>query len=361
MQTLAPHVTGLVCGRGLAYGRLALVPLEGPAPSGGPDYELAADALAAGTFRAAEVSEAGSVPELAVVNEGARPVLLLDGEELVGAKQNRMLNTSLLVPAGGKTRIPVSCVEQGRWHARGPGPVAGAGGPAPAPPAGDEAPGPGPVAGGWSPSRLRAIASRDVGRNLRASGRARSDQAAVWDEVAEHLASLPAPSPTMALHEAFLQQRESLEDYRRALPYPAGARGVFVALEGGFAALDLFDRPQTLARVWPRLVAGYALDALARQGGRRSPRILRGPEVILERLTQMGADPCPSPGLGEDWRLEAEDVVGRALVVEGACLHLSAFPNVGQEPGGADGAGPRMAPPSRRRRGRRGPPPTGGL
>ena len=42
-------------------------------------------------------------------------VLLYDGEELVGAKQNRILNVSVLVGAGAKMPIPVSCVEQGRW------------------------------------------------------------------------------------------------------------------------------------------------------------------------------------------------------------------------------------------------------
>src|SRR5688572_27645210 len=67
-------------------------------------------------LRIEEVSVEGSVPELQVVNPLAEQVLLYDGEELIGAKQNRILNLSVLV--GGKTElpIPVSCVEQGRWH-----------------------------------------------------------------------------------------------------------------------------------------------------------------------------------------------------------------------------------------------------
>ena len=46
-----------------------------------------------------EVSDAGRVSELKVVVKGERAVLLVDGEELVGAKQNRVLNLSMLVPA----------------------------------------------------------------------------------------------------------------------------------------------------------------------------------------------------------------------------------------------------------------------
>ena len=63
-----------------------------------------------------ETSDAGSLPELAVINPLDEAVLLYVGEELVGAKQNRILNVSVLVGAGAKLPIPVSCVEQGRWN-----------------------------------------------------------------------------------------------------------------------------------------------------------------------------------------------------------------------------------------------------
>ena len=63
-----------------------------------------------------EVSQEGSVPDLKVVNKAEIPVLLLDGEEVVGAKQNRVLNTTILLKAKSETVIPVTCTEQGRWE-----------------------------------------------------------------------------------------------------------------------------------------------------------------------------------------------------------------------------------------------------
>jgi hypothetical protein len=45
-------------------------------------------------------------------------VLIVEGEELMGAKQNRVVNVTILVAAGAELVIPVSCVEQGRWHYR---------------------------------------------------------------------------------------------------------------------------------------------------------------------------------------------------------------------------------------------------
>ena len=83
-----------------------------------PGYTVLRDALAAGTGRVTEVSEGGSVPVLRFSNDAPHPVLLLDGEELVGCKQNRILNLSILAPARGDIEIPVSCVEMGRWSRR---------------------------------------------------------------------------------------------------------------------------------------------------------------------------------------------------------------------------------------------------
>ena len=81
------------------------------------EYATLEDALTLG-LRIHEVSEAGVVPELAVTNPTDANVLLYDGEELLGAKQNRILNVTVLVAARSRTPIPVSCVEEGRWSRR---------------------------------------------------------------------------------------------------------------------------------------------------------------------------------------------------------------------------------------------------
>ena len=60
-----------------------------------------------------ELEGGASVNDLVVHNQGAQPVLLYEGEEILGAQQNRVLDISILVAAEAKTQIPVSCVEQG--------------------------------------------------------------------------------------------------------------------------------------------------------------------------------------------------------------------------------------------------------
>src|SRR5271168_2701414 len=108
---------GIRVGNPICHESLTVFPLFAE-PSGQVDYLLSDEALQAGSVMVQEVSEGGSVPDLLVENSGDIRVLFLEGEELVGAKQNRILNTSILLPAHSKTKIPVSCVERGRWGYR---------------------------------------------------------------------------------------------------------------------------------------------------------------------------------------------------------------------------------------------------
>jgi len=52
-------------------------------------------AIKADLLRVTEVSESGSVNELLVLNGSDAFVFLMDGDILLGAKQNRVLNTSV--------------------------------------------------------------------------------------------------------------------------------------------------------------------------------------------------------------------------------------------------------------------------
>lgn len=330
-RTLGRFVEKIEAADAIGHLNLTLVPLGGGERHGRLDYLLAAEAIEAGTLSVTEVDESGSVPELLAVNSGEKMILLLDGEELVGAKQNRIINTTILLRAKSKTKIPVSCVEQGRWHH-----------------ASREF-----TSGNYSPANLRARKSRDVTANLRRSGRAESDQGAVWEEVECCLEIAAVESPTMAMRDVVEQRRESFDAYVDALPYPNNARGVIAAVNGAFIAADIFDNPQTLRGIWPRLITGYAMDAISRREDKSSPFTAKAAEVLLEHTGEIECSALASVGLGKDWRFEAADIIGQALIAKRTCIHLSIFPNdseTNSQP--QNTCATRIHPPSRRRRNR---------
>src|SRR5262245_10126255 len=158
------------------------------------------EALAAGTIKVTEVSAEGHVPELRVKNSGETPVLILDGEELVGAKQNRIVNVTILVAPQSDIVIPVSCVEAGRWGYSRPGFAA---------------------AGRVLNQEIRYRKAVAVTKNLKERRVRSADQRAVWDGVGKALFALGATSPTSALSDGFDNRADDIDEFLKSLkPQP---------------------------------------------------------------------------------------------------------------------------------------------
>ena len=276
--------------------------------NGGMDYLTLDEALEDQLVQITEVDAGGSVPELKVVNEGNVMVLLLEGDQLIGAKQNRTLNTTLLVAAASEVVVPVSCTEAGRWRS---------------------------VSAAFRASKryshpsLRREKGRGVHASLKRGAGHRSDQAAVWAEVDRVAHSLSASSPTRdyeAVHDAVAGDVERLVD---CVHLPDDAVGVAVAFGGRVEVVEIFDRPETLRKVWRKLAHGYAVEALDRRDAHQPPAKVPSSEDVkafLGRVASEGTmESYPSPGVGQDVRIEVGEATGAALVAGGSVVHCAVF------------------------------------
>jgi hypothetical protein len=287
----------------VSHGSLHLFALTG-GPSEEEGMTLLEDALEGGSLRVEEIGESGSVPELRVVNGEATPVLILEGDELIGAKQNRVVNSSVLVAAASELVLPVSCVERGRWSRRSRFFSAGSATPH---------------------VRLRHLKSRSVHDSLRRGRGHRSNQGAVWEEV-DRLASLHASSsPTDALQDTRDGLSEKLAAFDNlSQEIPEGTRGVVVSIGDRPVALEVLAGPRSFAKVLPKLLMGYALEALEHGGDGASP----DPASVKKFVSDVAAARCerhPAVGGGIDVRFEAEGFSGYALCENGSVLHAAAF------------------------------------
>lgn len=249
-------------------------------------------------FRVEEIDDAGAVPELVVRNPTDQDVLLYDGEELLGAKQNRILNVSVLVAAGAKTLIPVSCVEEGRWQRRS-------------------------AAFASAPHASHPELRRRKLEQLAATPLARGTaQGVVWDAVREKAARLDADSPTGAQADVFSSRADELRELEGAFAAAPGQCGAVMAL-GDTLCLDYVSRPDAFVALWPKLRAGYLLDAIERLDHKAAkPEALGsfvGAVAVGATLRQ------PSAGRGEDVRLRGAGVVGSGLALGEELIQLSAF------------------------------------
>jgi hypothetical protein len=295
---------GVVTGEARSHRKLSMLPLMG-ADRPGPSYVLLNDAMAEGLASVREVSEGGSVPHLLLDNRADKPLLAVDGQELVGARQNRVLNLSLLLAANSATVVPVSCVEQGRWRYE---------------------------SRDFSPSRNMMFASAKmsksshVTRSMRRDGSRHSDQGDVWDRVASKFEALGKESPTMAMDGVFVDFDADLGGFSQALAPIEGQRGAVYLVDGVLAGVELFDRAATFAALHESLTRSYAMDALEAERRKPAHRDVADAAQFLSMLSTTEAEVWPAVGLGEDWRSSDAAVVLAALVVDGVAVHVAAAP-----------------------------------
>ena len=214
-------------------------------------------------------------------------------------------------------KIPVSCVEQGRWSRRSA--------------LFDAAP------HAASPElrhrKNLALHAQPLARGV--------SQGEVWDAVHEKATRLGVQSPTGASSDTYRAHAESLAQLDMVFPAHAGQCGAILGI-GDAVCVDAVSRPDAFARLWPKLRRGYVLDALDRLDGAPTPFA-----VLPTFLSWVGGATTTrqaSAGLGHDMRLRSELVLGSGLELDGELLQISAF----RSNGGGTETG-RMARPSRRR------------
>ena len=286
-------------GAPLVHGALTVIPLLTPSSK---EVDWVTLEEAGDDVVVTEAAGGASVPTLEVSNAGDRPLLLLDGEELIGAKQNRVLNTTVLVGAHSMVTIPVSCVEAGRWAYRTARFAAG---------------------GTSLYASLRADKAAQVTDSLRLRGRHQSDQAYIWKSLAARERQLDTQTPMGAMHDVFERHDPTIAGAREALGAQPRQIGSLVYLSGRWVGLDVLGSEGLFRRVWPRLSVGYAADAIGREGS-EPPR--DAPGAILEKVPSSPVTRMPAVGLGWEARLDGGFVRGAALIAEERVVHLMAFP-----------------------------------
>ena len=287
-------------------GPLTLFPLFGPEPA--HSYVSFAQAHAQGV-KISELEGGASVNDLLVFNPTDDDVLLFDGEEVLGAQQNRTLDVTVLVAANSRLQIPVSCVEAGRWDGARH----------------REAFAPSPQA---AYPRMRKIKADRVRANAFAGRAARADQGEVWDEADQLADRYETHSPTRATHQVYESRRGRLDEICSAITLHPGQVGAIAAYGEGLQVLDYVSRPDAYASLHTRLVQGYALDALDSEAA-VSPEQATASGFALLCGDAAVAHRAKGVGLGEDLRFAAGAVVGSGLEYEGELVQLTAFPGSG--------------------------------
>ncbi len=266
------------------------------------NYILLDEALKKGVLKVKEIGE-GSVPEISVINSGSEDVFIMDGEELTGAKQNRTVNISMLIPAEGAVNVPVSCVEQGRWDL---------------------------VSEHFAASEnisfadLRRKQKESVMESMANEQNFCGDQSETWDAIEEKTRARRVESPTAAMHDIYEQGKDFMEEHTNVFKPLKGQKGAVFALGDKIFGLDIFDKEETWEKLMPKIIRSYLLE--------NGPATWKKPSVKVEEAEKFlaglaGAEfsSYKSPGLGTAVSIKGKTASGTALFAKDTAVHTSLF------------------------------------
>lgn len=268
------------------------------------DYLSGEKAISEKLLEVAEVSDQGRVGTLSVVNKSDRHVFFMDGDILIGAKQNRVLNTSILLAPQSTTIVPVSCVERGRWTRSNK-------------PTFDHS-------GNIAPMNLRFQKSRDVSMNLKRGMGHLSDQSGVWNSVDAYQANFSANSPTDDLSHVFAKVKMELDAFCSTLPAHDDANGVAIFLNKEIASADVMHRRDVYREYFPKLLRAAALD------DRPSPQaggIMTDAEAsyklldFFDQIEKLERQSFAGAGVGSESRFGSDAVTGFELRFDHHVIH----------------------------------------
>jgi len=240
METITSFLETVRFARKQVCRNLTVFPLL--APDGmEPGYLILEQALERGLIRITEVDKDGSVPDLKLINLGNEKVLIIEGEELVGAKQNRIVNSTFLIAGKAEVMIPVSCVEQGRWQYDSEEFQSGK---------------------KMMHASLRRSHQQDVMYSLQRGEGYRSNQGRIWDDIAEKSVRMEVDAPTHAMADVFESYEDKLAEFFESVQLIEWQVGAVFAINGKVVGLESFSCHDTFKRFFEKLVKSYALDAM---------------------------------------------------------------------------------------------------
>lgn len=248
-----------------------------------------------------------SVNRIIFKNSGNFPVFAIDGEEVIGAFQNRVINTAFFSEPNTVIEVPVSCVEERRWEGGGSFTSSGV---------------------ALYPS-LRTILLKTTNKSLSLNKTYHSDQSIVWRSIRNTLNSLRISSFTLSIHDAFKAYESQIEWYLENIDL-GDASGLIAFAGDKFICMDLFVSPYILEKFKKKILRGYALDALLLRD--RPTDFINKDKVkeIIVKVVKIRMKKFDGIGKGIEYRGEGENLIVRGFKKEENedFLHLAVFPDI---------------------------------
>ncbi len=294
--TISKYLANVRVGDAVEYRNIRLFPIITKKMLSAQNYITLDEATERGWLKIKETGT-GQVNFVVLKNTSAKMIFVMTGEIISGAKQDRMLKEDILIPPKSSwIKVPVYCVEYGRWTQVSPE---------------------------FESERLL------VPNALRQRAKISESQSEVWDEIAasqERMGILSTTGTVRANYEDKKVQEEIDEYVRKLEKVPRLSKltiGVVVTTGNRIICFDMFANNELLKKFWNKLIKSYTMDVLTGQKGIMDKRHI---EDFIESLENAHYTSTGTPGLGELVEIESDFGRGSALTYKSAVIHMDFFP-----------------------------------
>ncbi len=269
------------------------------------EYVSLATALKKNYLEIKEIDESAEVNRIIAVNKSPHYIFLMDGDILEGAKQNRVLNTSVLLAPERKYTIPVSCVEQGRWnfvsHKFNSADYA-------------------------APFKLRSHKTYRIKENLANAGTHFSNQGEVWDDVEEYATIFNVKSSTSNLSDIYSEKQDDFKKFMASFQSTNGANGIAVFARKKLLSVDVFNRTDIYSEYFTKILKSVAFEIFSLKPEKEKITEAEAKfktQDFFDVIEKTGKAKFPGVGVGNEYRFETKEFVGFSLNYEEHLVHLA--------------------------------------
>lgn len=252
-----------------------------------------------------EVSTSGSVNDLHVTNKSDKYIFFMDGDVLIGAKQNRVINTSVLLSPNMNKNISVSCIESGRWHFKTkkfskPDYIIA--------------------------SKMRMEKKKQVLDSLDKHETHYADQRKIWNRVSDYEKKYNLFSSTSDFNEVLFKRTNGMNETLKNFISNTEANGLVLFLGNNLSMIEIFNRKDIYSEYFPQIINSVLMEKISVKNTVEKlskEESIEKLEENMNRLNRLELKEFPGLGVGKEKRVNSEDFDLYELEFEGKPVHFS--------------------------------------
>ena len=243
-----------------------------------------------------EECDNSNIEQVKLKNNSISPLILLDGEEIAGSLQNRIISQTMIIAPKSEIKIPVNCSEKGRNTYK-------------------------------SELHYSNYMANSNTRRKKVYNKNKLRQNVVWSSIDDLEKDKNTCSKTNALRDSYEKNKYDIDSYLKHFKMENNQIGVICIVENK-VGLEIFNNHSLYEKYNEMLLRSYIIDSSNKEKINISNKEL---ENILDSINDDSFIKKEAVGLGKYYKISNSYGNGHILIYENNMVHASFFKKI-EEP-----------------------------